>query len=346
MSHTPSTIRELAARLGLSTATVSRALRNQPNVSSVTRARVHNAAKTAGYRPSALINALMSQVRSRHRMRPTGEVIAYLTAFENEEHWRTMPSLVAQYEGARERARELGFTLQALWLGDRGSRSRSVGRVLRARGIRGSLLAPLPIGHRVLDLDWDALTVTAIGYSFHQASLHRVVHHNMHAMFTAYARLRQLGYARIGLALHRDDDARVLHLWLSGFLGSQHVYGGARIAPLLFDDYCDSSPFLAWHRKLRPDVVIGIWRHVTLDWMKQAGVAVPEETGFASLDLGNDQPGRIAGILQDNTAVGAAAVDLLTGQLFRNETGIPAAPKATLIEGSWTDGPSAPGRLI
>jgi hypothetical protein len=35
-------------------------------------------------------------------------------------------------------------------------------------------------------------------------------------------------------------------------------------------------------------------------------------------------------------------MNLLAGQLFRNETGIPSIPEVTLVEGTWIDGPTAP----
>jgi LacI family transcriptional regulator len=43
---------------------------------------------------------------------------------------------------------------------------------------------------------------------------------------------------------------------------------------------------------------------------------------------------------QNNTLVGAAAIDMLIGQLHRNETGLPASPKASFIQSTWIEGPS------
>ena len=42
----------------------------------------------------------------------------------------------------------------------------------------------------------------------------------------------------------------------------------------------------------------------------------------------------IAGMNQHNDAVGEAAVDMVVGQIHRNESGIPAFPRATLIGAS------------
>ena len=43
---------------------------------------------------------------------------------------------------------------------------------------------------------------------------------------------------------------------------------------------------------------------------------------------------------QHNDAVGEAAVDMVVGQIHRNESGIPDFPRATLIGASWVEGES------
>jgi LacI family transcriptional regulator len=48
----------------------------------------------------------------------------------------------------------------------------------------------------------------------------------------------------------------------------------------------------------------------------------------------------LAGIDQNANLVGEAAVDLLIGQLQRNERGLPDYPKTTLVGGTWVDGAS------
>ncbi|MDR1282915.1 MAG: LacI family transcriptional regulator [Opitutaceae bacterium] len=337
------TVRELAARLGISHTTVAFALRNSPRVSPETRKRVLAAAQAAGYRKNPLVNALMAQVRQRHRLKPTGEVVAFLTSHATEDDWRRHPSLVQQFDGARKRAQELGFDLQPVWMGDVGEHSWQAARVLAARGVRGSVLAPIGIHHRTLELDWTEHAVVTIGYSFRQVSLHRAVHDNVNLAMSCYSHLRKTGYRRIGMAMLKQDNERVRHSWLTGFLGAQHVHGGARVAPLLFSDYTDPAPFLEWFERRQPDAVIGIWQNLPLTWLRERGVRVPEETGYATLDVG-DCAGRLAGMLQDNRGVGAAAMDLLGSQLFRNEIGIPKTPTVTMIEGTWVDGPTVARR--
>jgi DNA-binding LacI/PurR family transcriptional regulator len=335
------TLRDLAGRLGLGLATVSRALRGEKRVAPETHARVLAAAKESGYRPNALVNALMAQVRQRHRLKPTGEVVAFLTSHETENAWRQYPLHMQQFESARNRAWQLGFDLQPLWLGEDGARSRQMARVLQARGVRGLMLVPLTGKQCSLEIDWHDYAVVATGYTFRQAAVHRVVHDNIGLVFSCYEQLRKAGCQRIGLAMRPIDNDRLQLRWITGFLGAQNAYGGARLAPCWFPDYENPGPFRRWFRRSRPDAVIGIWPDVPLAWLRgNCDVRVPEDVCYATLDVGN-RVGKSAGMLQDNHGAGTAAMDLLVGQLFRNEIGLPPKPLRILIEGTWVHGPTA-----
>lgn len=335
----PPSIRELAAKLGVSRTTVSLALRRHPDVAPATRDRIIAAAKEAGYHSNALVKALMTQVRNRKRLKPTGEVLAYLTSHTTENDWRRHPSHVQQFEGARERAEELGFQLQPFWLGDMGAHSRHLARVLEARGVRGSLLPPIGVAHHTLELNWAEHAVVCIGYSFQQIALNRAVHDTISLVGACHSHLRKLGHDRIGLVLHKTDNSRVRHLWVTGYLG-QWQHGVEQIPPLLLERYEDSDSFREWVGRVRPHAIIGIWQDQPLSWLPDMGLRVPDDISYATLDLG-DRVGKIAGMMQDHHGVGAAAMDLLAGQLFRNEIGIPATPKIIMVEGTWMDGPTA-----
>jgi DNA-binding LacI/PurR family transcriptional regulator len=338
-------VRDIAKKTGVNPATVSRALRNHPNVAPATRTRILAEAQKAGYRSNALVNALMAQVRQRQRLRPTGEVVAYLTSCRTEDDWRRLPSHMQQFEGARDQAQQFGFNLQPMWLGDQCNRSRQVARMLRARGIRGSLLAPVPLDHRSMEIDWNEHSVVSIGYSFQQMALHRAVHNHVSLIFACYSELLKTGYRRIGLAMYTDGSNRVRHLWLAGFLMAQRVHGNDRTEPLLLTgcSHKTPGPFRHWLKEQTPDAIIGIWPDVQLDWIRACGVRVPEDVSYASLDVGN-RSRHFAGMLQDNRSVGAAAMDLLASQLFRNEIGLPSTPRVIQIEGIWIDGPTVTRR--
>jgi hypothetical protein len=77
--------------------------------------------------------------------------------------------------------------------------------------------------------------------------------------------------------------------------------------------------------------------------MKAAGISVPDETGFACLTCGQEDTA-LAGIDQCQQMVGAAAMDLVIGHIFRNEYGLPDAMKSVFIDGIWRDGNTVSNR--
>ena len=88
----PSTIRDVASRAGVSTATVSRAMRGGPGVDPATRRRVEDAARALRYRPSGVARSL--------KLRATQTIGLIVTDIENPY----FPLIVRAVEdAARER---------------------------------------------------------------------------------------------------------------------------------------------------------------------------------------------------------------------------------------------------
>lgn len=343
-SSPPPNVRELAHRLGLHHATVARALANHPNVSPSTRARVLEEAKKAGYQSNALVNALMTQVRQHRRLKPTGEVVAFLTGFATPDAWLDLPSVVNQFEGATERARELGFDLQPMWLGHWGEQARQVARIMKARGVRGSILSSGSSREdQRIELDWERHACVTIGYSFQQVSVHRAVHDSVNIITRCHSHLHAAGHRRIGIVLPTRYGMGGRHLWIAGYLGAQWSCGLDLLLPFLYDTNTEPPGFSKWLAQFQPDAIIGLWPNQPLSWLRKAGIYAPRDISYASLDLG-DRMGKIAGMFQDNHRIGVAAMDFLAGQLFRNEMGIPSTPQIAMIEGTWIDGPTVSQR--
>lgn len=61
MAQRPVTIKDIAAKLNISVSTVSRALKDNPEISTVTRQKVQELAKTLGYKPNPIAVALKTQ---------------------------------------------------------------------------------------------------------------------------------------------------------------------------------------------------------------------------------------------------------------------------------------------
>ena len=66
-------------------------------------------------------------------------------------------------------------------------------------------------------------------------------------------------------------------------------------------------------------------------------LSVPDEIGLAHLDITEKLAGW-SGMKQNSEMIGSAAVDIVVGQLHRNETGIPKSPKCVQIGSTWVEG--------
>jgi DNA-binding LacI/PurR family transcriptional regulator len=332
MKARPTTLRDLAVKLGVSHATVSLALRNHPRISEATRERVKKLAREMNYRGNILVSALLSQVRSR-RVNSGGEVIGLLLTGKSKKRVATNTEGV---EAAKMRAEQTGLKAEVFLLGERGADSASVGRVLYNRGIRGLIIAPMPLDLLPLEFDWNTFAVVAVGYSFRQQQMHRVANGHFGGILEVYARLRAAGHERIGCVLRSNEDTRARHYWLAGALAAPQLHGGSVHPPLMLDDPPDEIKFEQWFRKERPDAIIGNHPDYVLSWLKQRGLCVPRDVSYASLDIVAGSG--VSGMRQAWADVFSTAVDLLAGELARNEFGLPSSPKNTLIDGTWIDG--------
>src|SRR4051812_37049610 len=272
---TPPTLREIARRAGVSHTTVSLSLRNHPSIPEPTRERLRELADRLGYRSNVLVSALMSRVRlKQHKSAP--EVVGFLTGGPSADDWKNHSASVGFYDGARQRAQQLGMRVEPFWLGAGGVSSAATCRMLHARAIHGNLISPFPHPVYAYDLDWARMICVGLGYVFNHHALHRATHNHFRGAFLAYEKLHRLGYQRIALMLDRDENSRVNYGWLGGYLAAQNTSAGARIEPLLITAGEDARAIKAWMRKFRPDAVIGFGPGQFLA-LTQLGYEIPRD---------------------------------------------------------------------
>src|SRR5215216_4720938 len=136
----PPSLRSLARQLGVSAATVSLALRDSARVVPATKRRVLQAARRAGYRVNPLVGSLMAAMRRASLAGFQASLIAVNVTNEPRPELTLYHRQV--YDGARRRARELGYTLELCWVGPHALTLARLNAILRARNVPGVVVMP------------------------------------------------------------------------------------------------------------------------------------------------------------------------------------------------------------
>lgn len=331
-------MRDVAALAGLSRSAVSLALLGHPSIPDQTRKRVHAAARRLGYRKHPLVAALMSSRRTRKPVTTIGASLAFLTSDVAPDSWRQGILLRNIHAAAEKRAAELGFSLEEFSASDPEMRPERLAALLRARGIHGLVVAPLPGEQSCLNFDLTDFAAVGLGMSVQTPAIDRVADDHFFEANLAFTRCLDLGYRRIGLAVPANTSRRLENRWLSGFLvAQQSVARAARIPPLMPERREDIAPHLnAWIARHRVDAVIFSNR------IEEQMACAASNIGLASLSV-RDNGGRVAGIRQNEHGVGEKAVALLVAKLNRWDAGGSESTVLHLVRGAWSDGLSAPG---
>jgi len=330
-------MQDVAKLAGVHRTTVSLALRGHPSIPKATQQRVRDAADQLCYRPNPLVSALMEFRRSR-REGAQHTTLAFVTSSKAGADWRNSQTLREQFAGAKEQGRLQGYHLEEFPLYANGMSPARANQVLRNRGILGLIVAPVHSGVDPLPLQWEHFAAVGIAFTMHQPNIPRVGHDHGQSVRLAIQECRRRGYKRLGLALQRSLLERVEEQWLSGFL-IEHSYPrkASHPAPFIADQWTEET-FMEWFKARKPDVVLtgGDYSNV-LNWLKHAGVRVPQEVGVLSLDL-HAYDGSVAGINQRSEEIGATVVNTLIARLHRNERGAIPRPVRIHLMGEWVEG--------
>ncbi|MCD8481433.1 MAG: LacI family transcriptional regulator [Verrucomicrobia bacterium] len=192
-------LREIAEAAGVSTMTVSRALRNYPKVSADVRARILRIAGEMGYQPNPRLAKLMLEMRMT-RMRGEAPVLAAVHTFYSDEILQPEhgPHMYCYLNGIRRRAEALGFRVDIFSLGQPPMKPARLQQILLTRNVDGLILFPFPYERKSLDLDYSQFPVAALGRSQLNQNFHRASPNYYHAVEVAFGKVLAAGYQRIG----------------------------------------------------------------------------------------------------------------------------------------------------
>jgi LacI family transcriptional regulator len=329
-------MQDVAEAAGVHRTTVSLALRGSPRLPAATRARVQAVAARLGYRPNPLVAALMTARASRCAGSFRGTLAFLSNDAKQPPDWARHPrSYGRMFRGAAERAKARGYALAPFWLG--GSGGADFMRILAARGIHGLLIAPHPGAEHRIDLEWARLSVVELGYNLAAPQFNRVVHDYFSAMQRICRAAAERGHQRLGFLLPRNAVGKTRFLWRAAFVDHQQSLPPAARLPIHAPPRLTQQGIDAWLERERPQAVIvgGIQYPVPADYPH--AFRLPPRLPVFNLDCVR-RGGPDTGIFQDWPAMGALGVDLLIGQLQRDEVGIPAQPYTVLVNGHWQDG--------
>ena len=339
-------LREIASQLGITHATVCRALQNNPRISEATRARVHEAAFKMGYHPDPMLVALQ-HYRKGKRKTPVAAALAWLNGWQKPEQLRRLREFDLYWKGALAAAEKRGYRLEEFRVGPQCP-LRRVERILKARGIQGVLLPPHRWDCRVdwRDFDWSFFSGVRFGQSI-DLGLHSVTADQVANTMHALEEMRKRGYRRVAFAGGND----AIRLFGAGFLWAQQRLPRQQQVPVFLcaSNVVDSEAdrLLAWMAKVKPEAIYCDAPRIP-EILVAAGYKIPEDIAIAETSVvrleTDREPFIHAGVDQNCEEIGRTAVLMAVSLIMDNSRGIPPIFRRVLVSGKWVDGSNLPVR--
>jgi len=328
------TMHQIAERAGVGKATVSLALRDDPRLRPETRRRIQRLAAEMGYRTNPTIANLMAQLRAS-RSSKYHAAIGLLNASPDREALTAARPVREWINGCHDRADQLGYGLEPFWLHEPGVAPARLAALLESRNIRGLVIAGLiePAGvPNPFDILWRRFSCVALGSRPACPPLNHSTNDHFSTALEAVQHLNERGFRRIGLVIGANLDAAVERRYSAGFWAAhESLPNCARIPAFAFNPFHEPR-FRAWQAEHRPDAILTLHEEIEA-WLHEVRF---EHIALAHLDH-HDQLQGWSGMRQNHATAGAAAIDMLVGQLHRNEVGPPDSPIATFIKSTWID---------
>lgn len=333
------TMKTVAQKAGVTQATVSLSLANNPRIPVETRERIRAIAQELGYRPNPYIAALMRS-RRQNRSSLARPVLALVNGLQTRSSWRTTaaPTVRDMRVGAMERAQERGYKPEEFWLFEDNMSAARFGSMLRARGIVGVLLGPLSPEALPPALPWEEFAAVRLGVPLPEFNLPTVCNDHFFSSQQIVRHAFELGYRRPGMVMLPLHRRRFHGRWEGGLEAARLLFAGVNPVPtLMLETFEDATPLAGWLKREKPDVIISPQPESLQAPLAKLGLKVPRDIGLASLACrtGDDA---ISGVWQNGHLLGATAVDRIISMLESNERGFTPQASVTMVEGVWNPG--------
>jgi LacI family transcriptional regulator len=338
------TLKDIAAKVGVTKTTVSLALRDSPGVSQAMREKIRRVAGEMGYVADPILQRL-AEYRRKGGTAKLQSVIAWLNHWDQPERLRSYQEFEQYWRGAKLAAKRLGYHLEEfVWPAD--CPAKRAEEQLRERGVLGLLIPPHKPEVKWGDFGWGKFSLMRFGLSVRRVDSNLVTADHQRAMVMAIKKIHDYGYRRIGLVYGEAHDRSMGGNFLGGFLWAQKLLGVEPLIPPL-DSEAKTPEFAArsrqgldaWMKKYQPDAILTTSSETPV-FLRELGYQFPRDVTVASTspyDISVD-----AGIDQCPNAIGQIAAEMLIKQISLNERGEPADPCRILVESRWRDGKSLP----
>ena len=326
-------MKDVAKEAGVHQTTVSLALRNHPSLPKSTRERIQKLADRMGYRPDPALSALVAY-RQATKNQPSEQVIAWIINLRDPSQFDSCHLHTHLIDGARERAKELGYKLDVFWYGKEYKDARSLNRVLKARGIQGLIFGAFDYREEPFDLDWDHFSVVKINQLPRNLTFDSIHCNHIEAVSLVVDELHRIGVKRIGFALSEFEEVKKQFRFGAGLHTKRRAIDPENwIEPFYFKHDCeykeDVLPSVAaWARAEKVEAIVSNWNNMDSVAMELTNEG--QMCRFVPLDA-DERTKVYGGINQDHRESGRRAVDMAVGQIKTFRRGFEANPCATLI---------------
>lgn len=318
MSGKRITLKDIASILGCSRTTVSKGLRNHPEIPKETCERVQEVATKLGYEPNAYAAALANfkQPVSAAQSASIGVLLG---------HAEGNPIKRGIYDGwiggIRAAAAKRGCSVEVFWALEPGMTAEKMESILFARNIKGVVLLAMHADE--LALDWSRLSCVYLVQSREPLQFDHFSLDYYKTIADGVESLHNAGFKRVGLALLSIYASRGRGQMEAAF---RYFYKGRmelEQSIFLYDSSLES--FVTWLQTYRPDAIL-TWRFPQMrDLLDQHFKS--KSIRPVVLDFGLD-------VQQPEKELGAAALDHLINHIYQSVRGYQDYPKSIRLSAS------------
>ena len=328
------TLATIGKKVGKTKATVSMALRNDPRISSKTRAQIKKVAKSLGYMPDPLLSALVARKRTMLTSRKLANLAVII-----DDNWRLdAPAslwLDGAVEGMRSACLKYGYNFLELSIEKDFKTVANPDRLLRARGVRGVVIPSFFNRDIQIKLNWGQYSVITVG-SHPTTAFHRVGTDLSASMESLCHELAGRGYQRLGLAHSYNMEKSHRFEWLAALYKERYLVPERfqTVAPYLPQSFSKDG-FLSWIETHKPDCIISNEAQ-SYYLLKEAGYRIPGEIGYVNLTTTGISK-LVSGMCIDYNLLGSICIEHLHSFILRGEMGVPDNQQEFMIYSKWKD---------